>query len=89
MTAEKCNKEILGVGKQSKILPNREIMTIDIFIKLVGTLISVFLWPPFILIAVLISFEYNSLASRIAQKRIKKQLQQNAQKIDKNKKAVN
>lgn len=75
IACEKCNEETLGRGKNSKILPSRAIMSFDIFIKIVGTLISVFLWPPFIIIAVLIAFEFNSLASRILQKRIAKKIE--------------
>ena len=72
ITCEKCNKDTLGVGKQSKILPGRIVMSLDIFIKIIGTLVSVFLWPPFILIAVLVAFEVNSLGSRILQNKAKK-----------------
>lgn len=49
-------------------------MSFDIFIKIVGTLISVFLWPPFIIIAVLVAFGFNSLATRILKKRIDKKI---------------
>ena len=58
IACEKCNKDTLGVGKQSKILPGRIIMSLDIFIKIIGTLVSVFLWPPFVIIAVFIAFEF-------------------------------
>ena len=37
-------------------------------------LISVFLWAPFIIIAVWVAFEFNSLATRILQKRIAKKI---------------
>ena len=74
IACEKCNEKYLGKGKNSKIMPSRAIMSFDIFIKIVGTLISVFLWPPFIIIAVLVAFEFNSLATRILQKRIAKKI---------------
>ena len=74
ITCEKCNKDTLGSGKNSKIMPSRAIMSLDIFIKIIGTLVAVFLWPPFVIIAVFIAFEFNSLATRIVQKRIAKKI---------------
>ena len=74
IACEKCNEDTLGSGKNSKIMPSRAIMSLDIFIKIIGTVVSVFLWPPFIIIAVLIAFEFNSLASRIVQKRLAKKI---------------
>lgn len=74
ITCEKCNRETLGSGKTSKIMPSRAIMTLDIFIKIVGTLIAVLAWPPFVIIAVFIAFEFNSLATRIVQKKINKKI---------------
>ena len=74
ITCEKCNEDTLGSGKSSKIMPNRAIMSLDIFIKIIGTLVAVFLWPPFVIIAVFIAFEFNSLATRIVQKRINKKI---------------
>ena len=50
--------ELSKIEKKSKLETLLESIT-----KIVGTLISVFLWPPFIIIAVLIAFEFNSLAS--------------------------
>ena len=76
ITCEKCNEETLGSGKSSKIMPSRAIMSLDIFIKIIGTIIAVFLWPPFVIIAVFIAFEFNSLATRIVQKRIAKKIDQ-------------
>ena len=67
---ERCNKDVLGVGRGGKIVPNKQIMFVDMLIKVVSTLISVFVWPPFILIGVWLAFEFNSLATRILQKRI-------------------
>ena len=74
ITCEKCNEDTLGSGKSSKIMPSRAIMSLDIFIKIIGTIIAVFLWPPFVIIAVFIAFEFNSLATRIVQKRINKKI---------------
>ena len=74
ITCEKCNRDSLVSGKTSKIMPSRAIMSLDIFIKIIGTLIAVFLWPPFVIIAVFIAFEFNSLATRIVQKRINRKI---------------
>ena len=74
ITCEKCNRDLLGSGKSSKIMPSRAIMSLDIFIKIIGTLVAVFLWPPFVIIAVFIAFEFNSLATRIVQKRINRKI---------------
>ena len=49
-------------------------MSLDIFIKLVGTLIDALVWPPLVIIAVFIAFEFNSLAARIVQKRMAKKI---------------
>ena len=49
-------------------------MSLDIFIKLVGTLIAALVWPPLVIIAVFIAFEFNSLATRIVQKRMAKKI---------------
>lgn len=68
-TAERCNKDYLKQYRKKNILPTQRIMFYDILIKIVGTLISVFLWAPAIIIAVFIAFEYNSLATRITQRR--------------------
>ena len=68
-TAERCNLEYLRRFRLKKILPTQQIVFVDIVIKIVGTLISVFLWAPAIIIAVFAAFEFNSLATRIAQKR--------------------
>ena len=76
ITCEKCNADTLGSGKSSKIMPSRAIMSLDIFIKIIGTLIAVFLWPPFVIIAVFIAFEFNSPATRIVQKRLAKKIDQ-------------
>ena len=81
IACERANRDTLGTGKQSKILPGRIVMSLDIFIKMIGTLISVFVWPPFILIAVLIAFEFNSLGSRILQNRAEKKAKEEA-KLD-------
>lgn len=83
IACEKCNKDTLGVGKQSKILPGRIIMSLDIFIKIIGTLLSVFVWPPVILIAVLVAFEVNSLGSRILQNKAKKKEEEEKEKAKK------
>ena len=82
ITCEKCNKETLGSGKTSKIMPSRAIMTLDIFIKLIGTLIAALVWPPLVIIAVFIAFEFNSLATRIVQKRIAKKIDQDMREDD-------
>ena len=74
ITCEKCNEETLGSGKSSKIMPSRAIMSLDIFIKIIGTLIAALVWPPLVIIAVFIAFEFNSLATRIVQKRIAKKI---------------
>ena len=71
-TAVRCNEHILGRGRKSKIMPNQRIMFIDILIKLAGTIISILWWPPFILIAVLVAFEYNSFATRHVKKKMKR-----------------
>lgn len=83
ITCEKCNKDTLGSGKNSKIMPSRAIMSLDIFIKIIGTLIAVFLWPPFVIIAVFIAFEFNSLATRIVQKRIAKKIDKDIKEDEK------
>ena len=74
ITCEKCNEDTLGSGKSSKIMPSRAIMSLDIFIKIIGTVIAALWWPPFVIIAVFIAFEFNSLATRIVQKRIAKKI---------------
>ena len=74
ITCEKCNEDTLGSGKSSKIMPSRAIMSLDIFIKIIGTVIAALCWPPFVIIAVFIAFEFNSLATRIVQKRIAKKI---------------
>lgn len=74
ITCEKCNEETLGSGKASKIMPSRAIMSLDIFIKLLGTLLAALFWPPLVIIAVFVAFEFNSLATRIVQKRIAKKI---------------
>ena len=76
IACEKCNEKYLGKGKNSKIMPSRAIMSFDIFIKIVGILISVFLWAPFIIIAVWVAFEFNSLATRILQKKMAKKIEE-------------
>ncbi|MBP5651204.1 MAG: DUF1211 domain-containing protein [Clostridia bacterium] len=64
--AEHCNKDVLTAKYNKSILiPNIRIMAVDILIKLVGTVLSVLIWPPTILVAVVVSFEYNSIATRI------------------------
>ena len=45
-TAERCNKDYLKQYRKKNILPTQRIMFYDILIKIVGTLISVFLWAP-------------------------------------------
>ena len=71
-TAENCNTEILNAKfHKSLIMPNERIMIVDIAIKVLGTILSIFIWPPTILIAVLVSFEYNSIATRVVIRRIK------------------
>ena len=75
ITCEKCNEDTLGSGKSSKIMPSRAIMSLDIFIKIIGTVIAALCWPPFVIIAVFIAFEFNSLATRIIQKRIAKKIE--------------
>lgn len=70
--AERCNRHIFGKGMKSKLMPSQQIMFNDILIKIAGTLISVFLWPPFILIAVFIAFEYNSISSIYIRKKMLK-----------------
>ena len=82
IACEKCNKDTLGVGKESKILPGRIVMSLDIFIKILGTLLSVFVWPPVILIAVLVAFEVNSLGTRILQNKAKKKEEVKQQELE-------
>ena len=82
ITCEKCNEDTLGSGKTSKIMPSRAIMTLDIFIKIVGTLIAALVWPPLVIIAVFIAFEFNSLATRIVQKRIAKKIEADMREDD-------
>ena len=80
-TAEHCNKDVLtATYKKSILIPNIQIMVIDILIKLVGTALSILVWPPTILVAVVVSFEYNSIATRIVIKWMRDETLFNKQK---------